>query len=99
MATSNRHLRRLRPTMRAAILGYLADHPRDRPVHVATVIHQLAQEGMTVSRSEFVLKNAIAEAAISQGFTVGFGRPALGLGLSFHHPIRRALVQLRRLKR
>lgn len=99
MGSSDRYFHRLPPSIKAAILGYLADCPQNRPVYVATVIHHLSEQGLTVSRSELVLKNAIAEAAINHGFTVGFGHPPFGLGLRFHHAIRRALVQLRRAER
>lgn len=98
MASNTRYLHLLSPSIRAAILAYMADHPQDRPVYVASVIHFLGERGLTASRSELMLKNAIAEAAIRQGLTVGFGRPPLGLALTFYHPIRRALVKLRRIQ-
>lgn len=99
MGSSTGYLRRLPAPVREAILGYMAEHSGDRPVYVASVVRALGERGLTVTRSELVLKNAIAEAAIHKGFTVGFGRPPLGLALSFCHPIRRALVQLRRIQR
>lgn len=97
MGSSTRYLHQLPSSMRAAILANMAHHPPDRPVYVASVIHMLGVRGLTVSRSNLVLKNAIAEAAISHGLMVGFGRPPVGPGVNVHHPIRRALVQLRRL--
>ena len=97
MGSSDQHLHRLPPSVRTAILDYMADHHRDRPVYVAAVLQHLAEQGLAGSRTELV-KKAIAEAAIREGLTVGFGRPPFGLGAAFSHPIRRALVQLRRIQ-